>query len=70
MEYEGQMLMQGTNDSVVVKVISDVVVESNPFHSVQLDPNQIRKITAQAEAVTGPTPVCSLFISFITCAYI
>lgn len=58
-EYDGQMLMQGTHDGVVIKVISDKVVETAVYHSVQLDPATIRKITAQAEASTGPTNVCN-----------
>jgi len=55
-EYDGQMLMQGTNDNVVIKLISDVVVDSNPYKSVQLNPDQIKKITQQAEASGVPIP--------------
>ncbi len=54
--------MQGTNDSVVITLLSDLVIDSVPFKSVQLDPNQIRKITQQTEANSAPTAVfISLF---------
>lgn len=58
MAFEGDMLMQGTHDNVIVTLLSETVVDTKVFKSAIFSADEIREYTKKQEASAGPSTVC------------